>query len=331
MIKVSRTLAISLVFVGLLALPAVPAAQAQTDGEVTIESLKALIDQLKAQIEALQNARNEVQATRRELTLNIVRYLQQGATGEDVTTLQEYLALDSDIYPEGLVTGYYGPLTAAAVRRFQRRHGIDQVGVVGPRTRAKLHELFADGLLPDSAIPPGLTHAPGIAKKGGVCAVPGIAKKLERCRGVNVDSDDDDDDGDDTLEFEGVVASISDTELVLEDDSTFVLNDDTEIEDGVEVGSEVEVTYEVDGDDFVALEVKLDDDEDEDEDEEEEMEVDGVVATLTDDELVLEDDTTFVINDDTVIEEGVEVGSSVEVKYEEDGDDKVATEVNLDD
>jgi len=173
--------------------------------------------------------------------------------------LQEYLALDTEIYPRGLVTGYYGPLTAAAVRKFQRQHGIDQVGVVGPITRGKLHKLFGEGLLPDGDIPPGLTRAPGIEKKGGVCAIPGIAKKLSSCEGVGDTGDGDGDEGDgDALVFEGVVASVSDTELVLEDDSVFVINDGTEIGDGVEIGVAVEVTYELSGDDFVALEINLD-------------------------------------------------------------------------
>ena len=70
-----------------------------------------------------------------------------GVTGEDVTQLQELLAKDSSLYPEGLVTGFFGELTKQAVGRFQIRHGIlvagDPVlGYVGPKTRAKLNELL---------------------------------------------------------------------------------------------------------------------------------------------------------------------------------------------
>lgn len=75
----------------------------------------------------------------------ISRSLSHGSTGADVTTLQTYLASDSTLYPEALVTGYYGTLTAAAVIRFQARYGIAQVGVIGPITRAKLNELMAGG------------------------------------------------------------------------------------------------------------------------------------------------------------------------------------------
>lgn len=66
-----------------------------------------------------------------------------GQRGAHVTLLQQYLAKDSAIYPEGLVTGYYGPLTKKAIIRFQSKYGIEQTGISGPQTRAKLNELFA--------------------------------------------------------------------------------------------------------------------------------------------------------------------------------------------
>ena len=71
------------------------------------------------------------------------RELQMGMSGDDVRALQEFLAKDSAIYPEGIVSGYYGSLTRAAVRRFQAKYGIAQVGRVGPLTLAKLQELMA--------------------------------------------------------------------------------------------------------------------------------------------------------------------------------------------
>lgn len=65
-----------------------------------------------------------------------------GATGDDVTQLQAYLAADKSLYPEGKVTGYYGSLTVTAVKRFQAKYGITQLGRVGPMTLAKLNELM---------------------------------------------------------------------------------------------------------------------------------------------------------------------------------------------
>src|SRR3989344_2254283 len=72
------------------------------------------------------------------------RTITLGATGDDVSALQEFLAEDTSIYPEGLVTGYFGPLTEAAVKGWQAGKGIVSAGdsnttgwgLVGPRTRA---------------------------------------------------------------------------------------------------------------------------------------------------------------------------------------------------
>ncbi len=69
--------------------------------------------------------------------------------GNDVTALQNFLkSQGADVYPEGLVTGYFGNLTKAAVGRFQIKQGIvtstSDVGYgnVGPKTRAKINSLL---------------------------------------------------------------------------------------------------------------------------------------------------------------------------------------------
>jgi peptidoglycan hydrolase-like protein with peptidoglycan-binding domain len=69
----------------------------------------------------------------------INQQLDFGMTNSDVTTLQTFLAQDSTLYPQGLVTGFFGPLTRAAVINFQARNGIDTVGRVGPITLAALN------------------------------------------------------------------------------------------------------------------------------------------------------------------------------------------------
>ncbi len=77
----------------------------------------------------------------------IARTLQFGTTGDDVKLAQTLLAKDPTLYPEGLTTGYFGALTRAAVQRFQEKYGIATpatigYGWVGPRTKAKLAEIF---------------------------------------------------------------------------------------------------------------------------------------------------------------------------------------------
>lgn len=52
--------------------------------------------------------------------------LRRGAQGEHVETLQRKLSLMDD--------GEFGPITEAAVREFQRKHGLVADGIVGPKT-----------------------------------------------------------------------------------------------------------------------------------------------------------------------------------------------------
>lgn len=68
--------------------------------------------------------------------------LRQGSSGDKVTKLQTALATDISIYPEGLITGTFGPLTEQAVKRFQTKYGVDPVGQVGPLTKAKIKIIF---------------------------------------------------------------------------------------------------------------------------------------------------------------------------------------------
>lgn len=145
-----------------------------TSSNVTIQTLLDQINQLKAQIqelqsktEALKEAKKEVQETVKEIktTLRITKQLRLGMTDEEVKMLQEILATDPSIYPEGLITGYYGRLTEQAVRRLQKSLCLDQVGNVGPQTLVKVNELLTEGAGKSGKIPPGLLTAPGIRKK----------------------------------------------------------------------------------------------------------------------------------------------------------------------
>lgn len=71
--------------------------------------------------------------------------LDLGESNSDVTSLQTFLAANPTVYPSGLVTGYFGGLTKAAVLRFQAMYGLGQVGRVGPMTRDKINSLIANG------------------------------------------------------------------------------------------------------------------------------------------------------------------------------------------
>ncbi|KPJ56443.1 hypothetical protein AMJ49_04870 [Parcubacteria bacterium DG_74_2] len=153
-----------------------------------IEELTAQIQALTVQLDSLKQAKGEVKETVKEIkaTLRITRQLWRGMSNEDVELLQEMLATDPEIYPEGLITGYFGPLTERAVERFQKKMGVEQVGRVGPKTMSKINELLEQGAGSSGKVPPGLLIAPGIRKKIGYAPQPlegqelppGISKKL---------------------------------------------------------------------------------------------------------------------------------------------------------
>ena len=154
-----------------------------------IEVLKAEVSSLQTQLQTLQGAKGDVKEATKEVkaTLRISRQLWKNATGDDVALLQEVLSTDSDVYPEGLITGYFGPLTERAVKKFQQKMGVEEVGRIGPKTLAKINELLEEGAGSSGEVPPGLLIAPGIAKKiGYIPVLPagqelpfGIQKKLD--------------------------------------------------------------------------------------------------------------------------------------------------------
>lgn len=83
----------------------------------------------------------------------LTRTLELGMSGEDVTALQAFLATNRHIYPEGIASGYFGPLTKEAVRQFQVAYDIEPVGRVGPVTMAKINAIMNSGLGLDTDAP----------------------------------------------------------------------------------------------------------------------------------------------------------------------------------
>ncbi|HFC10791.1 MAG TPA: peptidoglycan-binding protein, partial [Candidatus Kaiserbacteria bacterium] len=68
----------------------------------------------------------------------------------EIKLLQEMLAKNKTIYPEGIVSGYYGKMTVRAVQRFQCAYNIvcggspraTGYGVFGPKTRKVFDSIY---------------------------------------------------------------------------------------------------------------------------------------------------------------------------------------------
>lgn len=76
---------------------------------------------------------------------DLTSVLRFGSRGAQVTQLQNFLATSPTIYPQALVTGYFGSLTKAAVVRYQTAHQLAADGIVGPITRARINTEIGEG------------------------------------------------------------------------------------------------------------------------------------------------------------------------------------------
>lgn len=196
---------------------------AQTTSTTSAATLVGQIQTLQTQINSLQQQQQQYLAT-------LQMTLKQGSAGEQVAVLQALLAADPSIYPEGIVSGYFGRLTAEAVKRFQKNNGIEQVGFVGPKTLKKLQERLKERPLafdnatstkgardeekrdkkneekrekknedrrPCAIVPPGHLIAPGWLKKHKGEDKPIVPECQKLPKGIKDLLDRDDDDGDD--------------------------------------------------------------------------------------------------------------------------------------
>ena len=71
-------------------------------------------------------------------TYSFSSHLGRGASSDAVSQLQDRLRAEG-FFTFPTSTGFYGPITFAAVQAYQRAHGIPATGFVGPLTLAALN------------------------------------------------------------------------------------------------------------------------------------------------------------------------------------------------
>jgi peptidoglycan hydrolase-like protein with peptidoglycan-binding domain len=133
--KTFSRLAISLLIIGA---PLLAGADQTSDLQAQVQTLLSQVQQLQQKGVLPASAGSSSGGSCPALS----RTLKLGMSGTDVTQLQQYLATDPSVYPEGTVTGYFGNLTQTAVQRFQTKYAIVSsgspattgYGVVGPHT-----------------------------------------------------------------------------------------------------------------------------------------------------------------------------------------------------
>ena len=114
-----------------------------------LAKLTALFNELKAKLMGVQTQITELKSDLRE-----------GMTDADIKAIQEALASDPTIYPGGFKTGYFGPLTVEAIKRFQAKNDLEVTGTINAETKAALDTIMAQRRS-EGHFPMGLLIAPG--------------------------------------------------------------------------------------------------------------------------------------------------------------------------
>ncbi len=127
--------------------------------------------------------------------------LARGSQNSEVSMLQALLAQDKALYPEGSVTGLFGPATERAVKRFQAKYGISQVGRVGPATREKLNQVYLNAV---PAVAPAAAPAPASAPAAAQTVSAGGAFTKVLSKGAS---------GDDVRRLQVILNSDNDTRI----------------------------------------------------------------------------------------------------------------------
>lgn len=164
-----KSLILVLVLATFIGFPLIILAQTTTVTPLSADKIQLLnrlrqdLAALRAKVEMLKlesmTVKSEIRLTKR---------MMKGMNDQEVKTLQEILATDSEIYPERYLTGYFGVLTEKALKKLQKKAGLMETGEVDDRTLWKINELLTEGAGRSGKIPPGLLRAPGILKKLGL-------------------------------------------------------------------------------------------------------------------------------------------------------------------
>ena len=148
---------------------------------VTVEELTTQIQNLLSQISLLQQQRPPVSTTPSAAANpvscpSLPRTLSAGSSGGDVYDLQRFLAGGG--YFSASPTGFFGPVTQAAVQAWQSANGVVSSGdpastgwgVVGARTRAAIVAKCATASTPSTPATPAVSTCPIASPPATICS-----------------------------------------------------------------------------------------------------------------------------------------------------------------
>ena len=195
-----KKLIISGVFCSVLLLGGFQVASAEETTTTSVKSQSEMLAQIEQLMKLIADLQAKLSAARGEIQ-ELVSDLKEGAQGDDVKKVQEILASDPSLFSVA-PTGYFGPLTKAALVKFQVKFGLAPTGELDAETRAVMKELRAErknGLVPAGLATSAEAHERVKARlqaKWGDC-VWGEKFRASDCKkGKDKVKDHDDDDDD---------------------------------------------------------------------------------------------------------------------------------------
>ncbi|MFA6354405.1 MAG: peptidoglycan-binding protein [Candidatus Paceibacterota bacterium] len=139
-----------------------------------IQVLLKQVQDLQRQLESIRNGITPVQPTITQpvspaTPISIVcpglpKIIKFGNTGNEVKNIQKFLAKDKEIYPQGLATGYFGPMTEKALEKFQKKYNLEETGELDDNTKDVLEKVIGPTI--------GSTATGGGSGGGYNCIIP---------------------------------------------------------------------------------------------------------------------------------------------------------------
>ena len=197
-------------------------AHAETAVTTTTTSTSSMLMKIQELMKMIQDLQAKLAAVRGEVQ-ELAADLSEGAQGDDVKKVQEILASDPSLFAVA-PTGYFGPITKAALIKFQTKFGLEATGMLDKETREVMKELRAERK--DGHVPPGLATSAAahdrikakLEAKWGDCewGPKFHASDCKKGHDMKVGDDDDDDDNATTTRAEAEGA-INDAEDAIDD------------------------------------------------------------------------------------------------------------------
>lgn len=140
-----------------------------------IKALQAQILQLVTHVTPVSTSTPAVNGNPIRFCFESTRNLRLGDSGDDVRKLQQILASDPSLYPEGISSGFFGAKTQKALARFQKKFGLSTStsGSLDTSTRAAFRQYCGNGIITSGTASSTIT----------IGIPPGIFKKLDDVRG----------------------------------------------------------------------------------------------------------------------------------------------------